>query len=482
MQVFLHGDYRYDTLRNTAGELRQLDEELRNKLINLSRSYPLVIVGYSGRDASVMSALRAAYSQRAQDLYWCTMRGTEPRPEVEDLLEAARGAGNFASIVRYDGFDDLMVRLGRVWLADARSQATVEGILSAHTTTGRFALSDDMQADSDWVLGNGFELELPRSVFEISGVPIPKNHAWQWLREAAAATGISAGLFKNAIMAIGERSAINRTFDGPDVRVREIAIRDDEVTTNSALHAALLSGFLQGVRKTFEHVGRYTIAASDSLFILYEGIRYEYRQSVRLGLERAGGKSYVTFEPDVLIVGELTDDKRKAVKREILWRQRNAEYFEQLKWWKTHLFPDESSYTVTFPAGSQAGAEFRVNKASPVVARMYSHSPKSADNALVRQFRRFEHFRAMNVSEPYLRFAASKSIHPIRGLVSAGGPADSSDAILGGTSGIRVAVICSQGYEQSLIRFLQVSNSTTCFEVRFRRGVSSRLSRFQWCL
>lgn len=73
IQIFLHGDYRYDRLRNTQSELRKLDDALRAKLTNAVRSRPLVVVGYSGRDASVMDALTAAYGSKASDLFWCEM-------------------------------------------------------------------------------------------------------------------------------------------------------------------------------------------------------------------------------------------------------------------------------------------------------------------------------------------------------------------------------------------------------------------------
>ncbi|MGH9830368.1 MAG: SIR2 family protein, partial [Blastocatellia bacterium] len=59
--VSLHGDYRYDRLKNTAQELQSQEKALQTGLINVTAQTPLIVVGYSGRDASVMAALKEAY-------------------------------------------------------------------------------------------------------------------------------------------------------------------------------------------------------------------------------------------------------------------------------------------------------------------------------------------------------------------------------------------------------------------------------------
>lgn len=58
VHVALHGDYRYDRLMNTSDELREQDSQLRSSLIEQLKHQSLVVLGYSGRDASVMEALQ----------------------------------------------------------------------------------------------------------------------------------------------------------------------------------------------------------------------------------------------------------------------------------------------------------------------------------------------------------------------------------------------------------------------------------------
>ena len=53
----LHGDYRYDWLRNTESELQQLEEKLMEYAASQMAEKQLVVIGYSGNDESIMSFL-----------------------------------------------------------------------------------------------------------------------------------------------------------------------------------------------------------------------------------------------------------------------------------------------------------------------------------------------------------------------------------------------------------------------------------------
>ena len=74
----LHGDYLFDRMSNTRSELQHLGPLQAVKLQSACASGGLVIVGYSGRDRSIMEVLTA--SARAGiplGLYWLTRPGEE---------------------------------------------------------------------------------------------------------------------------------------------------------------------------------------------------------------------------------------------------------------------------------------------------------------------------------------------------------------------------------------------------------------------
>jgi hypothetical protein len=56
--VSLHGDYRYDELKNTATELQSQEAELHKELVADLRDHDLIVIGYSGRDTSLTRFIR----------------------------------------------------------------------------------------------------------------------------------------------------------------------------------------------------------------------------------------------------------------------------------------------------------------------------------------------------------------------------------------------------------------------------------------
>ena len=52
----LHGDYHSENLKNTAVELQKQDHDMRQGLVDACRANGLAVVGYSGRDVSIINS------------------------------------------------------------------------------------------------------------------------------------------------------------------------------------------------------------------------------------------------------------------------------------------------------------------------------------------------------------------------------------------------------------------------------------------
>jgi NAD-dependent SIR2 family protein deacetylase len=127
--VKLHGDYQSDRLKNITTELQAQDGTLREALRRASARYGLAVVGYSGRDASVMEALRQGLDEPggyAAGIYWFIRSQDQPAPVVEALITDAQAKGISAQLIRFDTFDDLVGRL----LTPHRLPAEVEHLLN----------------------------------------------------------------------------------------------------------------------------------------------------------------------------------------------------------------------------------------------------------------------------------------------------------------------------------------------------------------
>lgn len=116
LYVKLHGDFRYDSVKNLPADLAIQNTELASCFMAASTRFGLVVTGYSGRDLSVMKLLQSALSMPnafPHGLYWTGIKGSEPLPVVRDLLDEARSQGVKASYVEIETFDSFMLRLWR---------------------------------------------------------------------------------------------------------------------------------------------------------------------------------------------------------------------------------------------------------------------------------------------------------------------------------------------------------------------------------
>lgn len=112
----LHGDFRYDNLKNLSEDLAKQNDELSQCLVSAGNRFGFVVTGYSGRDESVMSMFRAVLTSHnpfPHGLFWTGIKGSNIPPPVEKLLEEARDKGVNAQYVEIETFDALMLRLWR---------------------------------------------------------------------------------------------------------------------------------------------------------------------------------------------------------------------------------------------------------------------------------------------------------------------------------------------------------------------------------
>ena len=112
----LHGDFRYDSIKNLPADLVQRNEELEACLLNAGNRFGFVVAGYSGRDASIMKLLHSVLecgNVFPHGLFWTGLKGGEVPPAVERLLQDASRKRINACYVEIETFDALMLRLWR---------------------------------------------------------------------------------------------------------------------------------------------------------------------------------------------------------------------------------------------------------------------------------------------------------------------------------------------------------------------------------
>jgi NAD-dependent SIR2 family protein deacetylase len=117
VEIKLHGDFRSRRLKNTGDELRHQDQRLRQLLVDSCRRFGLVVVGYSGRDNSVLDTLDDVLQVSTAfpaGLFWLHRGPNEPFPRVRQLIIRAEAAGVETALVRVENFDEVMRDLARL--------------------------------------------------------------------------------------------------------------------------------------------------------------------------------------------------------------------------------------------------------------------------------------------------------------------------------------------------------------------------------
>jgi NAD-dependent SIR2 family protein deacetylase len=117
LEVKLHGDFRSRRLKNTPDELRLQDSRMRQLLVESCQRFGLIVVGYSGRDESIMDALEEALQHRGafpNGLFWLHRGEDAPLDRVQRLLSEAQANDVEAALVRIQSFDEVMRDLLRL--------------------------------------------------------------------------------------------------------------------------------------------------------------------------------------------------------------------------------------------------------------------------------------------------------------------------------------------------------------------------------
>lgn len=139
----LHGDFLYDSIKNTQKELLSLERNMEDKLTQFSRELGLIVVGYSGNDFSIMTIL--ANLLREQDcfphgIHWCVRKNSKISGRLEDLLQYDR-----VLLYEIDSFDALLADFYEAFQMPEPQFSTNPILLLGHQIDrcGSFVFSED---------------------------------------------------------------------------------------------------------------------------------------------------------------------------------------------------------------------------------------------------------------------------------------------------------------------------------------------------
>ncbi len=105
--VKLHGDFLYDNIKTIPSETGTLETNTRDKLHQFAREYGLIVIGYSGRDLSVMKSLETLLEDETtfpNGIYWCVLDLSKELPSsLRRIADDSR-----VYFVEVEGFDEIL--------------------------------------------------------------------------------------------------------------------------------------------------------------------------------------------------------------------------------------------------------------------------------------------------------------------------------------------------------------------------------------
>lgn len=387
--VKLHGDFLYRKLKNTAAELQAQDETLRKLLADQCGRRGLAVVGYSGRDESVMNALREALAANdpfPHGLFWFVRSRDTPSPPVHSLLTAAREKGCQAGFIEVGGFDELMADMFLPYQDDLPA---VRDLIKAQRERRRALMP--VYAGKKWPVLRTNALEVTKfpSAYTVFQADIGGARE---VREAVAEHRgrVTAGRRRGGVVAFGTRADLKRVFGAFNPREFEPhPIESRRLHYEDSIELGLfydaicqaLSG-QTGLCRSRNHKGRVLYLPDAGTLSPAEQGAFKalnivpvrkpkakgptIHEAVWVGLEYCDKRLWMLLEPTLMITTDgatpYAGPDRADIGREDLVRRYNRQASLLLNLW-TDFFTARCGkpLRLAFPSTAEAEAEFEVS-------------------------------------------------------------------------------------------------------------------------
>ena len=469
--IALHGDYKYGALKNTKQELDTQDGELVKALLHELTNRDLIVVGYSGRDQSLMDALTQVYSTRgAGKLFWCGYGSNIPS-EVKTLIRTANQYGRAAFYIPTEGFDSTFYAIARHCMSENKEfLEKVDNIKKKLSITLEPQHSGFIQlngAVNKVVSTNAFPIAFPNQCYQFEVLLASDEKPWDFCK-ALGKEDVMAVPYKNLVYAWGSKSVIEEVCKGKlKTNIELCPLSRASIAGNSTFRELLLKTLVR-ILEVSHGLGH----SKDKIWDTKEVLKYRIGartvtaySGVKLALLFDYKYSYLTLVPSYMYADDVTlsSEERKQFADWFNARVNNGrpnlnanEYV--VKWSKKII--GNTKFSANYPGRNTVRFSFAVVNYSALIGvssgkRNSIQLPAAVPKRIV--------FSGTEYKDPTLRFCSASThgiaedFHPMRGLIS-NAPVDY--AMDGGIlhSAISVGVICPDKHERRFAQFISELN------------------------
>ena len=451
----LHGDYRYDRIKNTLQELQSLEFNMNNIFKDSLMKGGLVMIGYSGCDESIMSILEENVDKTGflpNGLVWLNRNNSVLQTRTMSLIERACINNENSGVVVINGSDD--------FLFDCYKTCNGNNLLINERwkeySTRKLPITFS-SAKADYFI--------KMNTFESISYPMPVSFdtdivTWKELKEKIGASKVIAALYARKVYCFGSLSIIKMTFNNhilseikkEDIIPTKFLYRENSFYTSmlynliemSLLEKSYIKKF--GKNKYYNNTKKEIYNDNYSSYNVYEGID--------VSLEFINGKYNLSIMLTIYVTdvndNPISNDKKKTIINKKMAEIFNNKYDEKFKDWNREL-RKKGAECIEF---TQDGFSLIFNHACIT----YGDIGKSGN---------FPQKNAYQYLEPIITFnlnnSDAKGIHQLKGI-SNYGPIDFSYAKQDQVRhAIKLYVLSPKNYLSIIIK--HISDLNNCIKV-----------------
>jgi hypothetical protein len=337
--IKLHGDYRYDHIKNTSKELQELETSMGQVFSESLYNKGLVVIGYSGSDESIMNILETRITSTnflKYGLIWVIPEGVQMSARLCTLMRKACQVSENSCIVQIQSFDEFM---HSIYTSLNMNNDIIENQWKDYTHR-KLPIYFQAMPDVYFTKLNAFiSMEFPSCMVFDTDIT-----SWQQLRETIGDNEIIVALYASKIYCFDEVDEMKRVFQAHIKSAIEIErISDRILYHNDSIYIGLLYSLIKKVLineyKLIEfHRNSYFDASAYNKDNELHCLIYE---AVEISLSVYNGSIYCNMIPTVYITDfdnrpfERLDNQIKT--NSIISKIYNTRYNEKLKKWNQLL-------------------------------------------------------------------------------------------------------------------------------------------------
>ena len=407
----LHGDYRYDKIKNTLDEVKSLEATISKKFESSLFKGSLIFIGYSGCDESIMSIMEKNVSKTGflpYGLFWVRRKNSELPERTMKLLDIACSNNENSGIIDIENFDEFIYSCYEICNGD---NLFINQRWREYSTRD-LPISFSIPKVDHFIKINSFVS---------NSYPVPYSFdtdisSWKELKEIVGKNNINAALFARKVYCFGSLDAINDIFKKHILsNIIEESIMKKYMYRENSFYTSLLYDLIEtsllnrdnirkfGKNKYYDSSKFETHNDRIGSFIIFD--------SIEISLEYINGKYNLLIVPTIFISKKdgsvIPYEVKKTLVNSKLSAIYNQAYSEKIKYWNN-----------IFKHGSNNNIEFNNDKFS------LKFNPTCISYGKIPANAKYPQTNAYQLEEPVMLFSVTdknaKGINQLRGITNYG--------------------------------------------------------------